>query len=36
LIENKIWAFLNIRALPYLKAAKKMERPIKRLKKRIE
>jgi hypothetical protein len=36
LIENKIWAFLNLKALPYIQAAKKMERPIKRLKKRIE
>lgn len=36
LIENKIWAFINLKALPYIQAARKMERPIKRLKKRIE
>lgn len=36
LIENKIWAFLNLKALPYVRAASKMERPIKRLKKHIE
>lgn len=36
MIENKIWAFINLKALPYIQAAKKMERPIKRLKKRVE
>jgi hypothetical protein len=36
LIENKIWAFLNLKALPYIRAARNMERPIKRLKKRVD
>lgn len=32
----KIWALINLKALPYIQAAKKMERPIKKMKKRIE
>ncbi len=30
-IENKIWGFINLRMMPYLKAAIKVEEKVKKI-----